>query len=90
MLNIFLPWEPFIIQKYTQISTASFEIINAINVEFYKFLPSACVKTESRSYSQEGGFIHISKDFDDFIVTNRVELGLPIMILESQDIFFLL
>lgn len=34
--------------------------------------------------------IHISKGFDGIIITNRVELGQFVMILESQDIYFLL
>lgn len=34
--------------------------------------------------------IHISKDFDDIIITNSVKLGQIVMILESQDIYFLL
>lgn len=32
--------------------------------------------------------IHISKDFDDIVRTNRMKLGQSGMILESQDIFF--
>ena len=34
--------------------------------------------------------IHISKDFDDIIITNRVKLGQFVMILDSQDIYLLL
>lgn len=62
----------------------------ALKLSFIGFLTLHMYKLRIETIPYKEASIHISKDFDDIIITNRVELGQFVMILESQDIYFLL